>query len=83
MSKGIPRVGYYSPGSIFATPREAEILHLLRAEGLTNREIAQRLGITIKTVQVHLYRLGKKMKQSNRTKLAVAESRKQGDEHIH
>jgi two-component system, NarL family, response regulator NreC len=34
------------------TPREREVLHLV-AHGLTNRQVAQRLHISIKTVETH------------------------------
>ena len=38
------------------SPRELEVLRLV-AEGLTSREIAQRLGIRFKTVATHRLRL--------------------------
>jgi DNA-binding CsgD family transcriptional regulator len=38
------------------TPREAEILRLV-AEGLSNKQIGARLGISPRTIQSHLSRL--------------------------
>jgi len=43
-------------GSPRATPREREILRLV-AEGCTDREVAERLGISPHTVATHLKRL--------------------------
>jgi two-component system response regulator NreC len=42
------------------TPREREVLQLV-AEGFTNREIAERLGVAAKTVDVHRTSLMKKL----------------------
>jgi len=50
--------------------REHEILHLL-AEGLTNREIAQRLYISTGTVKVHLKHIYGKLEVGNRTEAAA------------
>jgi DNA-binding NarL/FixJ family response regulator len=46
---------YQNPADLFSgsmTPREREVLQLV-AEGRTGKEIAQRLGISIKTVEFH------------------------------
>ncbi len=47
-------------------PRQAEVLDLL-AEGLTNKEIAIRLGISPATVKIHVARLQAWLGASNRT----------------
>jgi DNA-binding CsgD family transcriptional regulator/tetratricopeptide (TPR) repeat protein len=58
------------------TPREAEVLALV-AEGRSNREIAQQLFISIKTVSVHVSNLLAKLNASGRTE-AVAIARRRG-----
>lgn len=52
------------------TPRENEVLHLL-GTGLTNREIAAELHITIRTVKFHVSSILAKLGAGNRTE-AVA-----------
>jgi len=52
------------------TARERDIL-LLMAEGLSNGEIGQRLGISEKTVKNHLASIRIKLNISERTKLAI------------
>jgi regulatory LuxR family protein len=41
------------------------------AEGLTNREIAKRMGVTDKTVKIHIANLFNRFGVDNRTKLAL------------
>jgi two-component system NarL family response regulator len=54
------------------TPREMGVLRLL-GEGLSNKEIAARLGIVEGTAKLHVSRLYEKLRVSNRTEaLAVA-----------
>ncbi|MFI9839303.1 ATP-binding protein [Nonomuraea sp. NPDC051941] len=53
------------------TAREAEVLRLV-AEGLTNREIGQRLFIAQKTVSVHVSNILGKLEVSTRTQAAAA-----------
>jgi DNA-binding NarL/FixJ family response regulator len=48
------------------TPRELEILSLI-AMGLTNREIADRLGISHNTVKTHVGHILEKLGLRNRT----------------
>lgn len=50
-------------------PRERELLALV-AEGLTNKEIAEVLGTSVRTVEGHLYRAAARTGISNRTELA-------------
>jgi DNA-binding CsgD family transcriptional regulator len=52
------------------TPRERDIARLV-AEGLTNRQIATRLGITPGTVKKHLTSTLTKADCTNRTQLAI------------
>lgn len=52
------------------TNREMEVLKLL-AEGLFNKEIASRLGISERTVKNHVSNLFKKIEVSDRTQAAI------------
>ena len=56
------------------TPREQQVAQLL-AGGLTNKEIAQRLGITEHTVKFHLNGLLRKLGVSTRTEAVVQAAR--------
>lgn len=47
------------------TPREIELVRMV-AEGLRNREIAERLGITEGTVKAHLYNVYRKLQVNTR-----------------
>ncbi|MCM3877666.1 MAG: response regulator transcription factor [Thermoanaerobaculia bacterium] len=58
------------------TPREHEILGLI-AEGLSNREIGERLFVSENTVKTHSARLFEKMSVNRRTQ-AVQEARRIG-----
>jgi DNA-binding NarL/FixJ family response regulator/tetratricopeptide (TPR) repeat protein len=51
------------------TEREREIV-LLAASGSTNKEIADRLGVSTRTVEGHLYRASTKLGVTNRAQLA-------------
>jgi DNA-binding CsgD family transcriptional regulator len=53
------------------TPSELQVARLA-AEGLTNREIAQALFITLKTVERHLNRVYAKLQIPGRPGLAAA-----------
>lgn len=58
------------------TRREREILHLI-GEGLSNREIADALVVSIKTVEAHRANIARKLGQRNRAglmRLALASS---------
>ena len=50
--------------------RETEILELL-TKGLANKEIADRLGISVETVRVHLRRVYEKLHVHSRTEAAM------------
>ena len=52
------------------TTRERQIVRVM-AEGLTNKEVAQRLKLAEGTVKVHLHRIYRKLGITNRTALAV------------
>ena len=56
------------------TQRELEVAQLL-ARGLTNKEIAQRLGITDHTVKFHLNGILRKLGVSSRTEAVVRAAR--------
>jgi DNA-binding NarL/FixJ family response regulator len=48
------------------TPRELQVLEIM-ATGARDRDIADRLGIKIATVKLHLHRVYTKLNVSNRT----------------
>ncbi|EKE80504.1 LuxR C-terminal-related transcriptional regulator [Idiomarina xiamenensis] len=54
----------------FLSPRQLEIMQLL-AQGLSNKEIANILGITEGTIRVHLSAIFKAIKVSNRTEATL------------
>jgi DNA-binding NarL/FixJ family response regulator len=53
-------LGGQSHGATELTPRETEVLRLI-AQGFTNKEIAARLGIAVKTVETHRARAMEKL----------------------
>lgn len=52
------------------TPREREIV-TLAASGLSNRGIAERLVLSVRTVEGHLYRACAKLGVTDRSELAA------------
>ena len=52
------------------TRREHQVIQVL-SEGIPNKEIGRRLGLTEGTVKVHLHRIYRKLGIANRTALAV------------
>jgi DNA-binding NarL/FixJ family response regulator len=58
------------------TPREIDVLHLV-AQGMTNREVGQELGISHRTVQGHLASVYDKLQVNSRTE-AVTQALKRG-----
>jgi ATP/maltotriose-dependent transcriptional regulator MalT len=59
-----------APGPTGLTPREHAVVHLA-ARGLTNRQIAAELVISVKTVEYHLGSVFAKLGVSTRTQLAA------------
>jgi DNA-binding CsgD family transcriptional regulator/tetratricopeptide (TPR) repeat protein len=76
----VPRRGQATPGlpppwvAAGVTAREAEVLVLL-AEGLTNREIADRVFLSPRTVERHLANVGAKLGTRTRSELVAAAAR--------
>ena len=62
-------------GDVPLTKRESEVLKQL-AFGLTNKEIAQSLGISYETVKEHVQHILRKIGVSDRTQAAVWAVRK-------
>jgi DNA-binding NarL/FixJ family response regulator len=56
--------------AIQLSPREHEVLQLL-AQGLTNREIARTLMVSISTIKIHVEHILSKLDASDRTQAAV------------
>lgn len=52
------------------SPREIEVLRCI-ADGLSNKEIAQKLGISLSTVKTHIEDVLEKLSASDRTQAAV------------
>lgn len=50
--------------------REREVV-MLAAQGMSNREIAARLVVSVRTVEGHLYRVGQRLGVSDRSELAA------------
>ncbi len=59
--------------AVLLTPRETEILQLI-AEGLTDREIAERLFISLNTAKSHLKNILAKLHLKSRTQAAIYEA---------
>jgi two-component system, NarL family, response regulator LiaR len=53
------------------TPREEEVLRLMATTGANNREIGQRLGISVPTVKMHLASIFRKLHVNDRTRAAI------------
>lgn len=63
-----------APGAAVLTPREREVLALL-AEGLANKGISARLGITEHTVKTHVASVYEKLHARSRAEAVVAAAR--------
>ncbi len=69
------------PEAAYLSLREREVLALLR-EGLSNAEIAEKLGISVKTVEGHIERLKRKLRCETTAALralAMREVTREGD----
>jgi len=66
----VPKRAMLANENASLTKREHQIIQVL-AEGITNKEIGRRLGLTEGTVKVHLHRIYRKLGIANRTVLAV------------
>jgi DNA-binding NarL/FixJ family response regulator len=64
-------VPHAPPSSAELSPVEIEVVSLVSA-GLTNRQIAERMGLSPKTVEVYLSRIYVKTGRRSRVELAVA-----------
>ena len=53
------------------TDREAEVLRLA-AKGQSNRQIAHKLGLSVRTVQAHLANVFNKLKVGSRTEAVIS-----------
>lgn len=65
------------PGLAALTPREREVLAMV-ASGLTNAEVARRLGLTVHAIKFHLAAIYRRLGVGNRTEAAVAYLRLDG-----
>ena len=63
------RIGGRAPSTDALTPTEEQVAALV-AEGLSNKEVADRLFLSIKTVEANLSRIYRKMEVRSRTQLA-------------
>jgi two-component system nitrate/nitrite response regulator NarL len=61
------------------TPREREIM-IAVLEGLSNKLICRKLGISEGTVKIHLHNIYEKLGIANRTMLAVLALKLHGDQ---
>jgi DNA-binding CsgD family transcriptional regulator len=62
---------YDRPGpSLPLSPREAQVMQLM-TQGMTNRQIAGRLSVTVHAVKFHLASIYRKLEVHNRTEAVV------------
>jgi DNA-binding NarL/FixJ family response regulator len=61
----------FKKGFLALTARRQEVA-MLAAHGLSNREIAQKLGVTEGTVKTHLHAIYEKLDVHSRTELTTA-----------
>jgi DNA-binding NarL/FixJ family response regulator len=59
-----------APATVDLTPREREVLGLVR-EGLANKQVARRLGISERTVKAHLTSVFQRIGVTDRTQAAL------------
>jgi DNA-binding CsgD family transcriptional regulator len=65
----LARIGGRTPGPIELTDTESQVAKLV-AEGLTNKEVAERLYISVRTVETNLSKVYRKLQIRSRTELA-------------
>jgi DNA-binding NarL/FixJ family response regulator len=70
LEKMLNRPGGLSAGAGSLTPREVDVVRLV-AEGLRNKEIADRLQISEGTVKIHLHSIYEKLNIGGRVELSV------------
>jgi DNA-binding NarL/FixJ family response regulator len=63
-----PTIRVLTPDRADLTPREAQLADLAR-RGLGNVEIAERLGVSVRTVESHIYRAMQKLDIADRREL--------------
>jgi DNA-binding NarL/FixJ family response regulator len=63
------RIGGRAPGPLDLTPTEQEVAELV-GRGLTNREVAQSLFLSVSTVEANLRRIYRKVGVRSRTELS-------------
>lgn len=61
----------YLPNSIVLTTRQQQVFQLLKVRGLSNKAIANTLGISESTVKLHMSGIFKKYGVHSRTQLAI------------
>jgi DNA-binding CsgD family transcriptional regulator len=67
---GVTRIGARTPRGAALTPQEAAVARLV-AEGLTNRQVAAELVVSVKTVEFHLGKVFSKLGVRTRSQLAA------------
>jgi ATP/maltotriose-dependent transcriptional regulator MalT len=73
----LTRLGGRSPAGTTLTASERRVAALV-AEGLSNKEVAARLVVTVRTVEAHLSKIYAKLGVRSRTALAAAWQQQQG-----
>ncbi len=71
-ARSVDPVPFASAPETILTSREREVVALVVRQGLNNREIAERLGISARTVEVHLSNVYKKLDVSSRSRLTAS-----------
>ena len=70
----VDRIGAPAEPKTLLTPRETEVLRLV-ADGLTNREIGQRLFLSVRTVEMHARNAMRKLGSRTRAEAAATAAR--------
>jgi DNA-binding NarL/FixJ family response regulator len=80
-SRGAPVQVVSSMGEALLTRREEQVVHLVE-DGLTNRQIAMKLGLSEHTVRNNLFRIYEKLGVSTRVELALYTMRHSRQIHV-